>query len=701
MPSRRRAALVATVGVLLGLVGNIAAGTVHVRAQWVPTVWVTTALLAVLAIGWAVVEFKEPDVAELTSDVLDDVTTRLAQTVEVRWRQEEDAWRLHDPFPIQVRWHIADNELFDHWANIRCAAPGTKVGPLALTGRLAQVCDTYRLVPSGRLVFLGRAGAGKTVIAARLVRGLLKDRAQDDPIPVLFDIASWNPEISLRDWLIAELARAYPIQGILNARRKELAQALVDAGRVLPVLDGFDEIDWQFHATAITRLNNVSFPFVLTSRPNEYASAVRVEDVLTGAAVVVLEDLTLADLADYLPRSTRPSDERGRTTTSWDPVLAFLREHPASSAAQALQQVLSTPFMVALARTGYSDGPSRNPSELLNSSLFPTANALEGRLLDVFVNTVYAHPRNRRWTASRARRWLEFLATRVAYYRFLRVHDFIWWDFFVLVPGVFRLAVWLLALGLTMTCATWLAGGLRNPIAAGLVVGLASWLMAWIAASSAITSMGSLLRSIAEDHDGDPHLVAAPIGFVILLSAGLATWRIFGFKAGLIAIFAFVLATVIAEILLAWPMKPPNRVKGEFSWRLLSSRFLYRFLTGWAGVSFPKAGINPSSSLQSGRTQALLRMLAAGFLFGVVGSVAGGIRLGLAGGLAGALIVGLAPTAWIHWVLFSRLYHPIKGNLPWAICSFLEDAYRSRILGKFGGEFHFRHNRFYTYFGGR
>lgn len=64
--SRRRVALVAAVGVLLGLMGNVATGTVHLSAQWVPIVWATTALLALLAISLSIIEFQASDFEELT-----------------------------------------------------------------------------------------------------------------------------------------------------------------------------------------------------------------------------------------------------------------------------------------------------------------------------------------------------------------------------------------------------------------------------------------------------------------------------------------------------------------------------------------------------------------------------------------------------------------------------------------------------------
>lgn len=52
----------------------------------------------------------------------------------------------------------------------------------------------YRRIPSGRLVVLGRAGSGKSILAIRFVLDLLKDRtASAEPVPVIFSLASWDP----------------------------------------------------------------------------------------------------------------------------------------------------------------------------------------------------------------------------------------------------------------------------------------------------------------------------------------------------------------------------------------------------------------------------------------------------------------------------------------------------------------------------
>jgi hypothetical protein len=81
----------------------------------------------------------------------------------------------------------------DHWANIRRVPAGPDPGPLPLADSLESVAALYRRIPSGRLVVLGRAGAGKTVLAVRLLNDLIRGRERADPVPVIVEVRLWDP----------------------------------------------------------------------------------------------------------------------------------------------------------------------------------------------------------------------------------------------------------------------------------------------------------------------------------------------------------------------------------------------------------------------------------------------------------------------------------------------------------------------------
>lgn len=119
-------------------------------------------------------------------DPLHEAVETLKVAIEARWRREEEQRQIHDPVPLPVRWDAAPASLMDSWLNIG--------GEAALGGRLDQVVEVYRGVGSRRLVVLGRAGSGKTVLTTRFVLDLLAARNPADPVPVIFSLGAWHPE---------------------------------------------------------------------------------------------------------------------------------------------------------------------------------------------------------------------------------------------------------------------------------------------------------------------------------------------------------------------------------------------------------------------------------------------------------------------------------------------------------------------------
>ncbi|WNV86783.1 hypothetical protein [Umezawaea sp. Da 62-37] len=143
-------------------------------------------------------------------DALGEAADRLARAVGTRWQREEEHLRVHDPFPLPVRWHPAPECTTDHWENILGLPPGA----VALLHDLTapdRIADVHRSITSRRLVVLGGEGSGKTVLALRFVLDLLATRGPTDPVPVIFGLNSWNPTTTpLRDWLTTQLLRDHP-----------------------------------------------------------------------------------------------------------------------------------------------------------------------------------------------------------------------------------------------------------------------------------------------------------------------------------------------------------------------------------------------------------------------------------------------------------------------------------------------------------
>ncbi|MEU5689708.1 NACHT domain-containing protein [Streptomyces venezuelae] len=428
---------------------------------------------------------RRPDTAPEPGVLLRQTADALAEAVRVQWAQEARLRRLQDPTPLNVRWRWADRLLADDTRNIRRGRPAPD--PRPADNCLASIATAFEEVPSRRMVVLGSPGSGKSVLAVCCTLDLLRERTSGTAVPVIFPLAAWGPgTTSLRAWLIEWLVAEYrPLAATTDGT--VLAEALLDAGLIAPVLDGFDELPPALYGTAMRRLNaelDDGMPVLVTSRTTAWRSAVACSDVLTGAEVLELLPLEFAEAKSYLERTARPlRGPDGRRTTVWTPVLDSLGEDsrsPALDASQrgsrtsgldspqqgsrtsaggALLQILSNPLMVTLARTVYGDA-SRDPQELLDDPRFATTAEIEEHLLDVFVPVAFGDgavdsrcdPRcDSRWRAADAGRWLAWLARELERRDSKRLA---WWELYLCVPRVLRLvAPALLAQALTFVLA--------------------------------------------------------------------------------------------------------------------------------------------------------------------------------------------------------------------------------------------------------
>ncbi|MEU6349809.1 hypothetical protein ABZ896_10845 [Streptomyces sp. NPDC047072] len=88
----------------------------------------------------------------------------------------------------------------------------------------------------------GDVGAGKTMLASEFVLALLERRGPGEPVPVRLALPGWSGSRGPRDagaftrWLQERLVDEYKLPKIT-------AHALVTARKVIPVLDGLDEMD--------------------------------------------------------------------------------------------------------------------------------------------------------------------------------------------------------------------------------------------------------------------------------------------------------------------------------------------------------------------------------------------------------------------------------------------------------------------------
>ncbi|WP_411144902.1 hypothetical protein [Streptomyces sp. x-80] len=657
---------------------------------------------------------------------LDNDADLLAESLRNQWRAEEEQRKIRDPIPLPVRWLLAPDELMDHWSNIHRSSDGSVCHrerlPPAVPGRPAGR-DPGGPSPDSLPAAggAGPGGIGKTILTIRFVLDRLAARdTPADPVPVLFSLASWNPSTTtLRGWMTSQLERDHPRladkrdqPGLARAGpgRWTRAAALVGNDRILPVLDGFDEIADGLHRPALEALNDTDMPLLLTSRRTEYAAAVTGTKALNSAAVVELTALSLTalsltDLNNYLPRTTRKATP---TSTGWEPVLEHLRDHPRHPASVRLTTVLATPLMGALARTIYRDTPDRDPSELLDTDGFRTPEALGDHLLDNFIPTVYRDQA----PAHRARipHRLGYLAQHLDR---LGTRDLAWWQLGstlrrssrMCVIGLVTALVFGLMDALLMWFVLWYEGagpvpglltGLLNGLsfgsAAGLAFGLAYGLMYGNAAPEPSRVRVRLLGGTKElRKEIVPRLL---IGFVGGFGFGFMAWTVDTLVIGLAGPSGDGLLTFLAH----------GARTG------LINRLMYGLA---AGLTFAltavfeapidiDTAVSPPDLLRTNRVMVLFHLLVFVLFTGIGGGIlcwtqliriVDWISIGAVGGLGGGLAYALSLTAWGQWVTLSRIWLPLTGRLPWAVHAFLKDAHRRGVLRQSGAVYQFRHAR--------
>ena len=156
----------------------------------------------------------------------------------------------------------------------------------------------------GEMLILGKPGAGKTTLLLQLASVLL-DKARSNykqPVPVIFNLASWVSRGSPFDtWLVEELHQRYEVSSRLGCQ-------WIEEGRIVPLLDGLDEISVDKRCDCVEAINEFReaqrvrhqiVPMVVCVREKNYEN-LPVRLALKGA--VIVKPLTRDQVTDYLQR---------------------------------------------------------------------------------------------------------------------------------------------------------------------------------------------------------------------------------------------------------------------------------------------------------------------------------------------------------------------------------------------------------------
>jgi hypothetical protein len=245
----------------------------------------------------------------------------------------------------------------------------------------------------GELLILGEPGSGKTTVLLELTRELLARAERDEasPMPVVFNLASWAlHRWPLANWLAEELRERYDIP-------RKIAHDWVSRERILPLLDGLDEVAADSREACVEAINAYRSGcalsltgLVVTSRVEDYDMLSRRLQV---RGAVLLRPLRVEQIDAYLASA-------GQQLSGVKAALdsdSVLRDELATS-----PLLLST---MSLAYQGV--GPDSLPST-------GTVDERRAQLFDAYVERMLGHRRpENRYSLEQTFRWLGWLASRM------------------------------------------------------------------------------------------------------------------------------------------------------------------------------------------------------------------------------------------------------------------------------------------------
>ena len=584
-----RLRLLISVALGLGTVGLTVASAV--QGLHLPIAVPLAPLLAIIPVLWPEIEgwlrrmqsgLDEQDRAEedRVKQLADRARLDLMEQIRNDWVQPE----RQEAFPSEARIELRlaeRQEAVDH--PTRAALLKRPDGRDQLVAPAKPIGHIYRDL-GRQLLILGEPGAGKTTLLLELTGQLLEwAEAVPEPVPVVLNLSSWAVHQQIfAAWLVDELNKNYGVP-------RRLGQLWVNTERIIPMLDGLDEMAAEHRDSCVVAINSFhddhgQLPMVVCCRTKEYDMlATRLR--LRGA--IVIQALSTHEVHQYLRDAGRPLAA----------VRAVMRDDT------QLADLLTTPLFLDIVTLTYE---GKSAAAVRASG---TVDVRRQRVLGDYVEAMLDRPQSTLVPAPYARtdtiRWLSWLAAA------MRTHG----------QSIFHLD-WMQP--------DWLPARPRRLVTLGVAVatGAASAILVAIA----YVPTGFLIDMVIFGHSAAEagRLLIRPIELAFTLLPGLVTGLVVG---------AMSYETTIT---------PTEQLR--WSWSALKRNFERAFRRGMlagglaAGLVGAVAGGAYGAGLLGGPPLARLGLA-------VLGACVGALFFGVAGGwvigVPFGLFSGLEPTAYV------------------------------------------------------
>lgn len=603
---------------------------------------------------------------QMTTDVALRLEDSLHNLIRVDLEREEQRYQVGRQKDILVKTEPKRSQPFSNLISRELAIFDNQenIEPVAIAERTHSIF--YRSDIGGRLLILGEPGAGKTTelltVAQRLVEVAI-DNA-DEPIPILFELASWASGTPTLTWLGQQLTQNY---GVSKRLAEPLARRWIQKTQLLLLLDGSDELGHTDQVVCIEMLEKFlsqhpTLPAIICCRREEYGQGRRQLKQLKGA--IYLQPIDAEQIRQYLKALGRDQ--------LWGQVQTQAE----------LLGLAQSPLCLTMLAAAYQGQSIRDKAVLFDVYI-------QKQLHNLSHKGVYQPSRG--IVPKQTLHYLTWLARQLSEKEeteFLIEHLQPDW---LVSPQQKRIYKLVVALVFVLFFCLFFGLALRSieGLIGGLALGLFLWLLLWPTVLGDIRPTEQLKWSPTK-------------GLIEGLRVGLRVGLVFGLTSGLISVLLGGLNSVLFGGLPGglWVVLEIGLVSGLFS-GLISGLWLGLGTALFEGLSSEAIQQKqaPNQGIKKSIQNAMSCGLISGLSFGLIAALISGLTAALIatsiGGLVGGLYGGLIPSIQ-HFVL--RIVLTGSGCIPWNYAQFLEHAVNHRLIQRTGGRYRFIHGLFREHF---